>query len=114
MNDEIRKNLVDILHAANEIEDFVRGMDLIAYQNSPVTQRATERNFEIIGEALNRIKRIDEKLLERISEHQRIIGFRNILIHGYDVIDEVIVWKAIVNHLPTLKREIMEILGELI
>jgi len=111
MNDEARKNLVDIIQAAEEIETFVRGMDFKAYQISLVTQRAVERDFEIIGEALNRIRAIDEELLERISEYQRIIGFRNILIHGYDVVDEIIVWQAVENHLPLLKGEIQEILG---
>ena len=111
MNDEIRKDLFDILQAAEEIQDFVRGMDFNSYQNSPVTQRAVERDFEIIGEALNRIKKIDERLLRKVSEHDRIIGFRNILIHGYDVVDEMIVWKAISNHLPILVKEIKEILG---
>ncbi len=48
MNDETRKNLIDILQAAEEIQDFVRGMDLKAYQNNPVTKRAVERDFEII------------------------------------------------------------------
>jgi len=110
MNDEIRKNLVDILNAAEEIRGFTQGMDFKAYQNSPVTQRAVERDFEIIGEALTRVKRIDEELLERISEHSRIIGFRNILIHGYDIVDEMIVWNAVENHLPTLVKEIQVIL----
>ncbi|MGQ3683778.1 MAG: HepT-like ribonuclease domain-containing protein [Candidatus Loosdrechtia sp.] len=86
-------------------------MNFKEYQNSAVTQRAFERDFEIIGEALNRIKRIDEELLERVSEHYRIIGFRNILIHGYDIIDEMIVWKAVENHLSTLMKEIHEILN---
>jgi uncharacterized protein with HEPN domain len=110
MNDEIRKNLVDVLQAAEEIRNFTCGMDLKAYQKSPVTQRAVERDFEIIGEALNRIKRIDEEFLERVSEHQRIIGFRNILIHGYDILDEMIVWNAVEDHLPVLIKEVQEIL----
>jgi len=109
MKDEIRKCLIDILQAAEEIESFVRGMDFEAYQNSPVTQRAVERNFEIIGEALNRIKNMNDGLLEKVSEHHRIIGFRNILIHGYDIIDEAIVWKATTDHLPILVEEIKEI-----
>ena len=49
MNDEIRKNLVDILQSAEEIKAFVCEMDFKAYQNSLVTQRAVERDFEIIG-----------------------------------------------------------------
>jgi uncharacterized protein with HEPN domain len=111
MNDEIKKNLVDILQAAEEIQVFIKGMDLSAYKSSPVTQRAVERDFEIIGEALNRIKKLDSEFIENISEHSRIIGFRNILIHGYDVIDEIIVWNAAENHLPVLVKEIREILG---
>jgi len=86
-------------------------MDLKEYQNNAVTKRAVERDFEIIGEALNRIKNTDDELLEQISEHHRIIGFRNILIHGYDIVDEAIVWQAVTNHLPILIGEIKEILS---
>ena len=110
MNDEIRKNLIDVLQAAEEIRGFTEGMDFQSYRDRPVIQRAVERDFEIIGEALNRIKRIDEQALENISEHHRIIGFRNILIHGYDTVDEIIVWNALQNHLPVLVREIQELL----
>ena len=78
MKDEIRKNLIDILQAAEEIQRFTHKMNFKEYQNSVITQGAVERDFEIIGEALSRIKRIDEELLERISERHRIIGFRNI------------------------------------
>jgi uncharacterized protein with HEPN domain len=82
MNAEVRKNLFDILQAAEEIAAFTSDMDYSSYQGSTVAQRAVERDFEIIGEALNRIKRTDEILLDAISEAHRIIGFRNILIHG--------------------------------
>jgi uncharacterized protein with HEPN domain len=111
MNNETRKNLIDILLAAEEIQDFVRGMDFKAYQNNAVAKRAVERDFEIIGEALNRIKYTDNDLLQKISEHHRIIGFRNILIHGYDIVDEAIVWQAVTKHLPILVREVKAILG---
>ena len=111
MNDETRKNLIDILQAAEEIQNFVRGMDFKTYQTTPVIKRAVERDFEIIGEALNRIKFTDSELLEKISEHHRIIGFRNILIHGCDIVDEAIVWQAVTKHLPILTREVKEILS---
>jgi len=61
---------------------------------------------------LSRIKRIDEELIERISEYRRIIGFRNILIHGYDMIDEAVVWKAVEIHLPVLTKEVKEVLQD--
>jgi uncharacterized protein with HEPN domain len=110
MKGDTRKHLIDILQAADEINRFVLGMDLNAYQGNSVTQRAVERDFEIIGEALNRIGKTDEDLLEQISEYRRIIGFRNILIHGYDVIDEKIVWDAIKSRLPVLVQEIRHLL----
>jgi uncharacterized protein with HEPN domain len=75
MNDETRKNLVDILQASEEIQNFTNGMDFPEYQDSPVTQRAVERDFEIIGEALSRIKKTDPAILDTISENHRIIGF---------------------------------------
>ncbi len=111
MNDETRKNLIDVLQAAEEIRGFVRGMDFKAYQSHQVTQRAVERDFEIIGEALNRIKNTDETILRDITEYHRIIGFRNLLIHGYDVVDEAIVWDAVMNHLPVLTDEVNKLLG---
>lgn len=112
MNDETRKNLVDIIQAAEEIQGFVCGMDFEVFQNQTVTKRAVERDFEIIGEALNRIRNTDDKLLEKVSEHHRIIGFRNILIHGYDIVDEAIVWQAVTNHLPILLSEIKQLLSD--
>jgi len=111
MKDETRKNLIDVLQAAEEIQDFVRGMNFEDYQNNAVTKRAVERDFEIIGEALNRVKYTDNELLEKISESHRIIGFRNILIHGYDIVDEAIVWQAVTKHLFILVKEVKEILS---
>jgi len=74
-----------------------------------MVQRAVEREFEIIGEALNRIKKVDPELLEHVSAYHRIIGFRNILAHGYDIIDEKLVWDAINKHLPVLVQEIKKL-----
>ena len=107
MNDETRKNLIDILQAAEEIENFVSGMDFKIYQNKTVTKRAVERDFEIIGEALNRIKNTDNELLEKISEHHRIIGFRNILIHGYDIVVDHYIFNMIyiIQRMPGVQRE---------
>ena len=65
----------------------------------------------LIGEALNRISQTDKEVLSNISEHHRIIAFRNILIHGYDVIDEAIVYNAVKNHLPILVRDVKKIIN---
>ena len=71
-------------------------------------RRAVEREFEIIGEALNGIDKIDTRI--EISGKKQIIGLRNRVIHGYDKIDDELVWGIIVRHLPILKSEISELL----
>ncbi|HKV27374.1 MAG TPA: HepT-like ribonuclease domain-containing protein [Candidatus Acidoferrales bacterium] len=43
--------------------------------------------------------------MQRISEHRRIIAFRNILIHGYAEVDDRLVWDIIEAKLPILRRE---------
>ena len=113
MNERILKWLFDIRDAISEIDSYFENTpkEFEQYKSNIILKRAVERDFEIIGEALNRIKYTDNELLEKISEHHRIIGFRNILIHGYDIVDEAIVWQAVTNHLPILIREIKEILS---
>ena len=73
---------------------------------------AVERQFEIIGEALAQLARLDEKIVARVSEHSRIIAFRNILIHGYAGIDERLVWDIVQSKLPVLRLEIERLLNE--
>ena len=103
--------LLIFFRQAKRYRIFISGIDFNTYQNTPVTKGAVERDFEIIGEALNRIKNTDYEVLEKISEHHRIIGFRNILIHGYDIVDESIVWQAVTKHLPILLGEVRELLN---
>ena len=71
-------------------------------------RRAIEREIEIIGEAMNRLSKIDPGI--QISSSRQIIGMRNRVIHGYDAVDDEIVWGTIQRHLPLLKTEIQELL----
>ena len=72
-------------------------------------RRAVEREFEIIGEAMSRIEKLDSNI--EISSKRQIISMRNRVIHGYDKIDNEIIWGTIVRHLPTLKSEIDNLLN---
>ena len=68
------------------------------------TKRAVERNIEIIGEAINRILKKDERF--KIENAHKIIGTRNRIAHGYDKISDDLIWSIVINHLPKLKVEV--------
>jgi uncharacterized protein with HEPN domain len=105
MNVEIKKYLFDISESIDSIEKYLGNkLDFNVYLANKMLRRAVEREFEIIGEAMNRIERLDPKV--DISGKKQIINMRNRVIHGYDKIDDEIVWGTIVRHLPTLKNEI--------
>jgi uncharacterized protein with HEPN domain len=103
---EVKKLLYDLDQAVQLIQDFVQNKQFNDYQTDALLRSGVERQFEIIGEALNRLKRVDPSLIARISESQRIIGFRNMLAHGYDLISDEIVWDIIQRKLPVLRQEV--------
>ena len=106
MDREIKTWLFDIFNSIEEIEQFLpQGQSLFDdYKNDLKTKRAVERNLEIIGEAINRILDKDSKF--EISNSRKIIGLRNRIIHGYDVISDELIWGILINDLPKLKSEI--------
>jgi len=89
----------------------VAGRDLADYAADELLRSAVERKFEIMGEALNRIRQDDPDVLAGIRDHRAIISFRNILIHGYDTIDDRIVWGVIQEGLPGLVEDVAALLG---
>lgn len=106
---EIKKFLFDIRESINSIENYLGDKrDFKVYMSNKMLRRAIEREFEIIGEAMNRIEKLDPTI--EISSKKQIISMRNRVIHGYDKIDNEIIWGTIVRHLPTLKTEINNLL----
>ena len=87
----------DAIKACELISLFIQGMSEEDFYIDPKTKAAVEREIEIIGEALNRIKTIDLDMLVTIDNWREIIGFRNVIAHGYDVVEDEIVWDSIVT-----------------
>jgi len=106
MPHEIKKYLFDIQQAIEQIETFLKDKTYEHFIVESILQSAVERQFEIIGEALYRIRKIDETYLSKIADAHKIIGFRNVISHGYDIIDSKIIWDAVKLNLPKLKNEI--------
>ncbi|MDK2988972.1 MAG: hypothetical protein PWR16_501 [Methanoculleus sp.] len=109
---EGRKYLYDVAEAADYIAQFTAGRTYEEYRNNPMLRSAVERQFEIIGEALNQLLRREPDLQERISDASLIIAFRNRLIHGYATVSDEVVWGVVEGYLPVLSGEVRSLLRE--
>lgn len=110
MHPEAQKYLYDIREACQRLDEFTKDRSLDDYLSNEMLQSAVERQFEVIGEALSRLHKIDAALVESIPDFRRIIAFRNILIHGYATIRRETVWGVVQTDLPILSRHIKELL----
>lgn len=112
MDNNIKTWLFDILSSINEIESYYVDTPKIfeIYQNDLRTKRAVERNIEIIGEAMNRILKLDSEIV--ISNSRKIVDVRNRIIHGYDSVSDEVIWGIVIRNLPVLQKEVEELLGE--
>ena len=112
MHPKTPKWLQDILEACDLIVEAARGQTRESFTQSQLLRAAVERKFEIIGEALNRISRVDPPTAQRVPQCRAIIGFRNVLVHGYDDIDYDRVWQIIQSDVPPLREAVSRLLQE--
>jgi uncharacterized protein with HEPN domain len=113
MDRDPRAYLWDVQQAANAIDEFIAGLDAAGYVRNALVRAAVERQFEIIGEALNRLAKIAPDLARQVPHLREIIGFRNVLIHGYVMIDHARVWRIAKTALPSLHMAVSSLLAEL-
>lgn len=104
--------LFEIVESCRNIISFTSGVEFENYRADELIKSAVERQFIIIGEALNRLDPTDHTIFETIEHAPQIIGFRNILVHGYDVVSDELVWEIIVENVPELLRRCEEILNK--
>ena len=107
------KYLHDMLGSCRFLLDFTAGRTLEEYKSDRGFRSAVERELQIIGEALLMLEKVAPDLARRISEHQRIIHFRHVLVHGYDILNYDVIWNVIENKLSVLNREVETLLQEL-
>lgn len=95
MNPGVAARLGHVLDSIDYIEAFVADITFDEYTASRMHRRAVEREFEIIGEALRVASRLDPTLADRIATLRNIIGLRNRVIHGYERVDDAIIWATV-------------------
>jgi uncharacterized protein with HEPN domain len=108
---EIQKFLFDIKTSIDSINEYLgENRDFNAYKTNKLLKRGIEREFEIIGEAASRILKIDSNF--PIEDARKIVDLRNWVIHGYDRIDDVIIWGIISKQLPILQKQVESLLKD--
>lgn len=113
MQRDPRAYLWDAREAAKAILSFTADLDAKAYADNELVQAAVERKFEVIGEALNQLSKLDPARAARIQDLAQIVAFRNQLIHGYATVNPGTVWNIVQNALPVLLATMQALLDEL-
>ncbi len=109
---DARVYLDDIRQACRRLTEFTRGRNLNGYCADEMLRAAVERQFEIIGEALSQLLTLHPEYAERIAATREIIAFRNQLAHRYMSVDDSIVWAAVEDDVPILRRQVEALLTE--
>jgi uncharacterized protein with HEPN domain len=109
---ESAKLLQDIRVAAADALEMAAGKTYDDYLNDKQLRYAVERCFEIAGEALAQLNKIDPFTAQSITDWRAIIGFRNVLIHGYAIVKHDKTWDIVTNELPSLLREVNALLAQ--
>ena len=112
MKRDPRTLLWDARDAADAIAAMTAGKSFADFDSDIVLRSAVERQFEILGEALGQLARLDAILAGAIPDIRAIVAFRNVLIHGYAVIDRARVWRAVENDLPALRAVLNDLLAQ--
>ena len=107
------KFIFDMLDSCKFLLELTRGETVARYKSDRAFRGAVERELQIIGEAMMQLKSLDPQLAVRFTEHEQIIGFRHVLVHGYFDLNADLVWAVIADKLPILRSELELALREL-
>lgn len=101
--------MYDIRESIDSIEKFLGPEpSLSSFRQNKMLRRAVERELEIIGEATNKLLKIDPKI--PITDARRIVNLRNLVIHAYDDVDTIVIWGILQSDLPQLKKQVKDLL----
>ncbi len=112
MRPEVLKYLYDVLQALDAIDEICDDVAFGEYAGSITLRSAIERQFEIAGEALSQMGKIDPHTFNRIPDAAQVVAFRNFLIHQYTQVNTRLVWGVMQNDLPSLRAAVQSLLAE--
>ncbi|MCE8924929.1 DUF86 domain-containing protein [Bacteroides ovatus] len=112
MDEFIAVYLYDVKRAIEEVESYFIGypMRYDVFEKDYLRRSAVERKAEIMGEAINRILKIQRDF--PLPNARTIIDTRNRIIHGYDSVKPEFLWSLVIRHIPNLKKDLEQIISE--
>lgn len=110
MTDKTPKLLVDALGAIESAQEFVVGCSLDSYSADKMRRSAVERQLEILGEACSRLAKLEPVLIELVVGLKLAIDLRNRIIHGYDSVNDELVYLTVTEDLGALKSDLARLL----
>jgi uncharacterized protein with HEPN domain len=111
MTDKVPKLLFDALGAIASSREFVAGCSIDQYMGDKMRRSAVERQLEILGEACSRLARIDPTVIDLVPNLKLAIDLRNRIIHGYDAVDDEIVYLTVTQDLDVLSADLTKLLA---
>ena len=96
-----------ILKSIIDVETFTKDLDFDQYAGDAKTKAAVKRKLLTIGEALNQASQMSVEVQAKVTDFRKIVGFRNILVHGYFGVDDALVWDIITTKLKQLKKDVV-------
>jgi uncharacterized protein with HEPN domain len=111
MQPEIKKYLYDLLKACEAMLEFTKGRRFEDYEKDLMLRSAVERQLMIVGEALIQARRLDDDLDEHIKDVRDIISLRNVIVHGYAVVENATIWGILQADVPDLHKQVETLLG---
>jgi uncharacterized protein with HEPN domain len=107
-----KKYLYDIINCSEFVLQLTKDKTVDDYKNNRVFRSALERELQMIGEAMLQLDHMSPEMVEKISEHRSIIGFRHVLVHGYDSLDPDTVWNVVETKIALLLEQAKELLQQ--
>lgn len=104
--------LWDAREAGRLVQQFVVDQTAETYSENSLVRSAVERQLTTVGEALNRLSQVDPDTAAGLSDVPKIVGLRNVLVHGYRIVDDDIVWRIVAGNVPTRLAELDGLLSE--
>lgn len=109
MQREPKVFLEDIYAAALKIETFTEGLSFDEFEDNELVSDAVIKNILVIGEATKNIPNHIRTENPQI-EWRKMAGMRDMMIHGYFLINYQIVWDVVQNKIPTLRQQIKNLI----